>query len=491
MSDTDFTPFPTRTLPAVLADFIEECAAAMGCDESYIALPLLAAAASAIGNTRRIKLKNAWNEPAVLWCAVVGDSGTLKSPAIDAATKPVRRRQQRLLKEHAAARAEHESERQRWKAKPKADRGDEPNAPPPVEHPYCSEITVEALADRLEKTSRGVLVAVDELAGWFGSFNAYKSGGADVAHWLSMHRAGALKVDRKTGDKPTLWIPHAAVSIAGGIQPKTLRRVLTPEFFDNGLAARLLLAMAPARVKRWTEADVSAAAEDALRRLFDTLYEFQATTGSDNEPTPAMIELSDGARAGFITFYNEHADEQAEFGGGDLAAAWSKLEGYAARLALVVHCVRQASGDGVDPWTVDAESMRAGIGLSRWFGGETKRVYAAMSGTDEEREQVALVAWIRERGSVTTIRELSHGPRIYRPPGKAANALAMLVENGIGEWFHARPSDQGGRPPESFRLSIGEPGDAGDGDETPRHDAASGGYGAVAAVAGKNMRGNP
>lgn len=488
MSDTPYIPFPTEILPAVLADFIHECAAAMGCDESYIALPLLAAAGSAIGNTRRIKLKNSWNEPAVLWCAIVGDSGTVKSPAIDAATSPIRRRQAKLLKAHAVAMAAHKSERTKWKATLQDTRGDEPEAPPPVEHPYCSEITVEALADRLEKTPRGVLVAVDELAGWFGSFNAYKSGGADVAHWLSMHRAGALKVDRKTGDKTTLWIPHAAVSIAGGIQPKTLRRVLTPEFFDNGLAARLLLAMPPGKVKRWTDADVSGATEDAVRRLFDSLYEFQATTGTDGELMPALVELSDAAKADFIAFFDEHATEQAELGGDELAAAWSKLEGYAARLALVVHCVRQASGESLDPWAVDTKSMRAGIALSRWFGGETKRVYAALAGTDEDRERAALVAWIHGRGSVTTARDLQHsGPRQYRRSGAAVESLAALVKDGIGEWYHARPSDRGGHPPESFRLFIGGPDDVATGDSTPRHDSASGGSVAVAS----NGKGKP
>ena len=111
MDDTAYVPFPTGILPPVLAQFIAEIADAMVCDESYISLPLLAAVASAIGNTRRIALKRSWSEPAVLWCAVVGDSGTVKSAPIEAATLPVWRRQAALLKAHAAALAEHAAER--------------------------------------------------------------------------------------------------------------------------------------------------------------------------------------------------------------------------------------------------------------------------------------------------------------------------------------------------------------------------------------------
>ena len=47
---------------------------------------------------------------------------------------------------------------------------------------------------------------------------------------------------------------------------------------------------------------------------------------------------------------------------GDLAAAWSKLEGYAARFALLVHLVRAESGDQAlaDAGTVDEQSIAAG-----------------------------------------------------------------------------------------------------------------------------------
>jgi hypothetical protein len=47
----DFEPFPTRVLPRVVADFIEQGTLALGCDETYVALPLLSILAAAVGNT--------------------------------------------------------------------------------------------------------------------------------------------------------------------------------------------------------------------------------------------------------------------------------------------------------------------------------------------------------------------------------------------------------------------------------------------------------
>ncbi len=78
-----FHPFPVDVLPGSLRKFVTRVSKALGCDHSFVVLPLLSALASAIGNTRVILLKHGWTEPAIVWTAIVGDPGTLKSPALD------------------------------------------------------------------------------------------------------------------------------------------------------------------------------------------------------------------------------------------------------------------------------------------------------------------------------------------------------------------------------------------------------------------------
>ena len=60
-----------------------------------------------------------------------------------------------------------------------------------------------------------------------------------------MFGARDLLVDRKSEGQKPIFVPRAAVSIVGGIQPQVLRRALGPEHFENGLAARMLLTMPP------------------------------------------------------------------------------------------------------------------------------------------------------------------------------------------------------------------------------------------------------
>jgi hypothetical protein len=80
--------FPNHLLPWPVREYVEQASGALGCDPAYVAVPMLAALASAIGNTRRIRLKPSWTEPAVIWAVVVGDSGTSKAPRWNSPSAP-------------------------------------------------------------------------------------------------------------------------------------------------------------------------------------------------------------------------------------------------------------------------------------------------------------------------------------------------------------------------------------------------------------------
>jgi hypothetical protein len=478
-----YVPFPTDALPAVPRDFIRQGATALGCDESFIALPLLAALASAVGNTRRIRLKRSWCEPCIVWAVIVGDSGTLKSPAFDLAMKPLRRLQSGAFREWEEAMATYRTDKAtydadlgEWKKKGRR-KGEpppeEPEEPVPVRY-VCEDTTVEALAVLLQNQPRGLLLARDELAGWVNSFDAYKScRGADVAHWLSMHRAGPMTVDRKSGKK-LIHVPRASVSIAGGVQPRALGAALVGryrpegdgepqakadrEHFDNGLAARLLFAMPPKIPKKWTEADLPRETEAAMETLFGRLLGLDFQQDEEGELQPIDVGLSAVGKAAWVRFYNDHAQEEAGLTG-DLAAAWSKLEGYAARFALLVHLIRAASGDATltDASAVDAESIAAGVLLSRWFGDEASRVYAIIGGdaeSPEARERRELLRVIRDHGGRITVRELMQASRRFRTSAADAEAaLDVLVKAGSGQWHQEDHAGGRGRPVAVFVLS--------------------------------------
>lgn len=444
----EWRPFPLQCLPHPVRTFVENASAAIGCDAAMVALPLLAALAGSVGNTRRIRLKMGWEEPCVIWAAVVAPSGSLKSPAMDAAVKPLLALQANLIQMH-------QDEVHMWEEQVGSEsskRSVTRLSPPVCKRIICGDTTVEALACRLAENPRGLLLVRDELAGWLNSFGAYKSGkGGDAAHWLSMHGARDLLVDRKMGDRPTTHVRHAAVSITGGIQPEILRGALGREHFADGLAARLLVAMPPQKVKRWTEAEIGEDDLEAMDNLFANLLSLNFEKDDGGDPAPVVLRLTRDGKAEWVKFYGRHAAEQAGLVG-DLAAAWSKLEGYCARFALLIHLVRSVSGDPTleSADAVDAASITAAVGLVEWFGYETRRVYGILHESSTDRGRQQLIETITRNGGRITPRELMRAAsRSYPTAEEAEMALQGLVTAGFGNW---EAVETAGRPKRVFVL---------------------------------------
>jgi Protein of unknown function (DUF3987) len=463
-----YKPFPVDLLPEPICGYIRASAAAIGCDPVFIALAMLAAIASAIGNSRRIALKRRWTEPAIVWALTIATSGGHKSPGFDSAMLPVRRRQEKAKRRFAEAMKRCETDLQEytqklveWKNAGGGDSRPEQPEKPNWERCWTDDTTIEALASLLLQNPRGLLLSSDELSAWFASFDRYAKAGtkssADAARWLHIHGGRAIVIDRKTGEPRTIFVPHATVSVAGSIQPGVLRRALSREHHENGMAARFLFAMPPKRQKRWTEAEIDEQLETDVLALFDRLYDLQPDHDDDGEPIPRLVKLSAAAKHDvWIPFYNQHGREQIELDD-DLSAAWSKLEGYAARLALVHHLIRVAADDDKvsDPDTVDETSMAAGIALSRWFGQEAKRVYAMLSESEEDQTIRETMELVQRLSGIVTGRDLQRHSRNYKTAKEAENALQILVQHKKGCWQHSPSDAQGGRPTSVFVLHQG------------------------------------
>ena len=467
-----YKPFPVESLPEPVCSFVTEAASAIGCDPAYVALSVLAGLAASIGNTRRIKLKRSWCEPSVLWTAIVGESGTLKSPALDIALAPLHLLQGKAIDEYRIEKKIYDEELERYiQAKRSCKRslpGEELTRPdPPIPRRIlCSDITVEALAVLLQNSPRGLLLVRDELSGWIKGFDQYKKvQGADAAHFLSMHRAGDLLVDRKTNSE-IVYVRHAAVSVTGGIQPKMLKRVLGEEHLDNGLAARLLLAMPPRLPKRWTDDEGSQSADTRLSDLYSGLLELDFQVDEDGGKNPIDLGLSASGKDAWVRFYNRHSLEQAQRDG-DVAAAFSKLEGCCARFALVIHLIRCHSGDTTleTNEAIDSSSIQAGVALTEWFAYETERVYAALGIAPAVSPSPSLEEIVRRHGGRISVRELMQASRRYRSSSDVARAaLQQLVEVGLGGWVHPS-AGKAGRPSEVFEVTK-DSSDAGNGNKT-------------------------
>jgi hypothetical protein len=426
----EFRVFPVNVLPDPIGTYISENAHDLGCDPSFIALPVLSMLASAIGNSNVLRVNGDWLEPSIVWSCIVGESGTSKSPALDRGLEPLRRIQDRYLAEHKRdirdSHPSNESERSVLKRL------------------IIDDATTESVLKLLEQNPKGLLLANDELSGWF-NFDRYRSSKSpsNTAPWLSMYGGRSVFVDRVT--RNTVAVKRASVSVTGGIQPGILRTMLSNTNVENGLAARLLFAMPPIRPKRYRPSITNESTRQSMDSLVEKLVALRMDTStpnaSEDNPEPHTLTLSTSAERAFAEFFDE-INEQILSEPEHIKAAWTKLTSYAIRIALIMHLVRESAQDPSldDPEIVDEQSIRSALLIVDWCKHESKRVYAMLLADERVHEDHKAIEWIRVKGGAVTVREFSRGLAKYNSTERAQRKLDQLVEDNHGYWRGRKPN---------------------------------------------------
>jgi hypothetical protein len=455
-----YRPFPLATLAEPLKSFVAETAKALNCDAGFVALPALAAVAACVGATRTLRLKGGWHEPSIIWGVIIGDSGTLKTPAYVKSVRHLFDPQQTLRGDYDVAYRTWGEAMRQYRARARKDKGDGSGlGPPPAEPGYrqlvTSDVTIEALAEALENNPRGLLVARDELSAWFGSFRRFKGrdGGTDLPNWLELHRAATIVVDRKMSTPKHLFIRRAVVSLTGSIQPVTWARTLTPEFLESGLAARILMCMPPKRAKTWSPEEVHPDTVRAYHDLLTKLRSLAFRPGSGRANLPSVLRLDAEALDVWIGFVNRWGQIGAAHEGA-ISAMLSKAEAYSARFAMLYHITGHAGLGADDLVPVGLEAVTAGIRLAEWFADEAMRIYQLLGESDQQRDSRRLVEFVQSRGGRMTARDLqrANGHR-YPTAEDAQAALDTLVAAGVAAWEEPPDAGQGGRCARTLRLN--------------------------------------
>ncbi len=441
--DTPQDPFPVDCLPGPLASFVATVAASLACDPSFVALPVLTVCGAAVGNTARLRLKPGYDVPPIVWSVIIGESGSGKTPAFDAAMRPLVAMQNRSLREHAAAMDLHRSRMRVYKRElskwEKVDSIGQPPAEPKeptAKRYYVSDTTIQALAKLLSENPRGLLLALEELPQWFGSFDKFTKGaGSDAAAWLQLYGAGTLTVDRKNDG--VLSIPRAAVCVTGGIQPGILNESLTPSHRESGMSPRLLKTYPPRHRRQWSDTGVNPETEAGYAELVEGIHALGFDgVDSDGLPKPNVVELSSEARAVYVKFVDKNGEEQSTLTG-ELASTLDKIEQYAARFALIFHYVRAVSCDATltDQRFVDGETMRQAVRLAEWLKRESLWVHEILSPSRKSKSpEQEVIDFIRSRGDRATVREIQKAKPHLGTADEIRELLNTQANSGRGSW---------------------------------------------------------
>ncbi len=141
----------------------------------------------------------------------------------------------------------------------------------------------------------------------------------------------------------------------------------------------------------------------------------------------------------------------------DLKAVWSKLEGGAARLEIVMHMARETmaemtGNESFDCNNANEESMLTGVQLARWFSNEARRVYAVLSENDDQQHVRKLIEAIERKRERISVRDWQRSHSLKHATD-AETQLDELVELGLVQWEGLSKESKEGRPSKVFVLA--------------------------------------
>lgn len=417
----DLAEFPIEALPAQLQDLVAQIAEAVCCPVDYPAVHALGVAAGAVGASYDLAVKPGYYQGSNLWICVVAPPGSGKSPGVHPILAPV-------FAEHARRR-EIGSER-------------------PV---YVSDVTVEQLAQMLSDNPRGLLMVWDEMSGWLSGFNQYKAGGrgSDRSHYLSIWDGRPIKVDRKSKDSPPIFVQRPRLSVVGGIQPEVLDALRTGP--SDGLFDRFLFAYPHDHgLPVETFATVNESLTGAWSRALQTLWAMSMHEADGRTSRPNIIAMAEDARPMWQGWTRELSEMAAQPDAAPyFRSVGAKISGYAARLALVVHLLREAYGErpGLG---VGVEDLQRGIALAAYFLNHADRVHRS-AGRDERLASArAVLRWtISSRCERFTRSDAWRALRrnsLFRTPEDLGPALRLLTIHRCVRWAEDGPRPGPGRP---------------------------------------------
>jgi hypothetical protein len=409
-------PFPSDVFPEPIRPLVVDGAAAVGAPEDFLGNAVLGIAAGIIGNTQRIELKTGYEQRAILWTAVVGDSGTVKTPAINTVRSPMEELQKEATKSYDDAAASYLKDLVKWEMGDKATRGEKPE-PPKMRHYYVSDATLEAI-QAVHAHEPGLVLIRDELLGWVKSHDAYRGGkGGDRQNWLQAWAGVPIEINRKTG--PVLYIPEPAISVLGGVQPEMLSELAEEAGRRDGFLDRILWAYPAALPALWSEKVLESEITQRVKKVFATLR------GNSQAANP--IRLSPEAKTRWVEWHDENVKAtQCVYGLAQGICA--KLPNQLARLCLVLHCLTYPNA----PWTeeVSEKTMADAIELVEYFRSHAHRVLPLI-GSAAEQQAVALKARIlralnRDPGAWVNQSAIAAIPGGHVPATELLNALQVL-----------------------------------------------------------------
>lgn len=421
--------FPVEVFPEKIKSIILEWHKRENYVVDFAGTAILSAAATAIGNTHFLRVKENWITNASLYFILVGRPGLGKTPPLMAAYRP--------LREIDSARAmKYKEEITKYQALEKEEKA---NATEPILIQTCiGDFTQEAMLRTHDHNRRGIAVVVDEIMGMFNTIDRYNSSSL-IELLLSSYSGESINVTRVTSDPIILERP--CINLIGTTQPCPVQNLFTKGYKENGLLDRILFAYPmDSQIPMWEDLAENAGSASAQWNKIITVIFTELPMGIE----PTVLSFSHDAKAHFYTWRNDMVSSVNQIADDSLVdTRMFKSPLMVARLALVLQLLRWAC-DESHKQHVDLQSIKGAILVCEYFENSYKRIEALLPAkmpltrdeqfldmlpspfTTKDRDMVGAKFGLKERSALDVVNRL------------ISKGLAKKIKNGLYEKVQPR-----------------------------------------------------
>jgi hypothetical protein len=457
-------PLPIQALPIAIRDAVTDMTERVQCPADYLAVAILSAAGTIVGNKIGIyPLANdeTWEVYPCLWGGFVGSPGSKKTPALNTAMKPLKHLEEQAGIDYKLAYKTYKAALDKYKIdleKSKSNRSGpipvEPVEPKP-ERFIVNDTTYQALGEILANNPRGVLALSDELSGLLQSLDTAGQEAARGFYLSGWGGASSNSFDRI--GRGSIVLPRYCLSVFGGFQPDRIKSYVQSTQGGNskndGLVQRfqLLVWPDPYQFESVIDRAPDKAAIDAFNQsMFQLAKMAKAPIPGVNRGRhgETLLHFEPAAQIRF----NQWLTNLEKF----LAKAtieparlshFAKYRSLVPALALLFHLLDGHTGP------VSSECLDNAILFSKYLRSHANRVYASISGVDHECTRTLAQRLLnKDLKDGFTCRTVVIKGWSGLTKVTAQSALDALVEFG---WLTEVEKRGNGRPTVCYKINEG------------------------------------
>jgi len=386
-------------IPIPLQTWISDIAKRMQIPLELICIPAIVALGAIIGKKIQIYPKqfDNWVVHPNLWGAIVARPGTLKSPAIAEALKPLEalvKKSHTLFTEQSnqwsiqktiktatieaikdqLARCHNQNKKEEselLKAQLVQTQEEMIKSTPICKRFKTNDATVEKLVELLMANPNGLLLVRDELAGWISTLSKSGHEGSREFFLSCWCAKGSYTVDRI--GRGTSHAASLCLSIFGAIQPDKLESLITTplQSNDDGLLQRFQLLVCPEIKDKWENHDIApdVIAQKNIENIFERIANFEPKT----EEGFIGLRFSPEAQVTFNEWREnlENGLRSQDYGCGAYESHLSKYRSLIPSLALIFEILSSGSNAS----DVSTSSLSLALQWAEYLISHAKKVY--------------------------------------------------------------------------------------------------------------------